>query len=199
MATRPKRAKGTGTINERPDGRFNCAITVQTLLGPRRFTTTPNTYRDGERWIAKIRRDYERTVLSPDGRSMTVSDYCPLWLDSIEGTVAPKTHSEYADKFRLHIAPRHDRIRLMELTTPHVNALYKDMEREGASPGSSSPSTPPTARPCATPRRGTSSGRTPRLSPARRSRWRPSAPSWAARFLEEIRGDRQEAPSTCSP
>jgi len=135
MATRPRRAKGTGTINGRPDGRFNVAITVQTLLGPHRFATTANTHRDGERWIAKIRRDYERTGLSPEGRSMTVAAYYPLWLKSVEGTIAPKTLSDYSDKFRLHIAPRHGKIKLVELTTPHVGALYRDMLSDGASPG----------------------------------------------------------------
>lgn len=131
---RPRRAKGTGSISTRPDERFDAAITLDTLIGKHRFKTTVNTYRDGERWIAKMRRDYERTGLSPDGRSLTVSGYYPLWLGSIEGTVAPKTHSEYADKFRLHIAPRHGKIKLRELTTPHINALYRDMLKGGASP-----------------------------------------------------------------
>lgn len=34
----------------------------------------------------------------------------------------------------MHIVPRHGKIKLRELTTPHVNALYRDMLASGASP-----------------------------------------------------------------
>lgn len=131
---RPRRAKGTGSISERPDQRYDVAITLDTLLGKHRFKTTTNTYRDGERWIAKMRRDYEQGGLSPDGQTITVSEYYPLWLASVEDALAPNTYRDYSDKFRLHIVPRHGKIRLRELTTPHVNALYRDMLDSGSSP-----------------------------------------------------------------
>ena len=134
MGKKPRRARGSGSISERPDGRFDCAITLGTLLGKRRFKTTVGTYRDGERWIARMRRDYEQGGLSPDGQTLTVADYYPLWLSSVEDGISPKTRRDYADKFRLHIVPRHGKIKLRELTTPHVNALYRDMLASGASP-----------------------------------------------------------------
>lgn len=199
MATRqrPRRAKGTGTINERPDGRFNAAITLDTLIGRHRFTTTVNTYREGERWIAKMRRDYGRTGLSPEGRSLTASAYYPLWLKSIEGTIAPKTLSEYADKFRLHIEPRHGSVKLSELTTPHVNALYQDMTAGGASPrlvGSVHAAYRKALRDAEgwdlVRKNVAAFARPPKQDvPERPVMGREEA----ARFLEEIRGDRLEA------
>lgn len=130
---RPRRAKGTGSISERPDGRFDCAITLDTLLGKRRLKSTVNTYRDGERWIARARRDYEQTGLSPDSHTTTVSRWFPLWLDSIEGTVAPATRADYTSRYRVHIEPAHGKIRLRDLTAPHLTALYRDMLERGSS------------------------------------------------------------------
>lgn len=196
-ADRPRRAKGTGSISPRKDGRFDVAITLQTLLGKRRFKTVVATYRDGERWIAKMRRDYEQTGLSPDGRKLTVSAYYPLWLASIEGNVAPKTHDEYADKFRLHIAPRHGSVKLRDLTTPHVNALYKEMLASGASPRLVG-SVHAAYRKALSDAEGwdlvrknvARFARPPRQEePARPVMGREDA----RRFLEEIRGDRLEA------
>ncbi len=130
-----RRKKGTGSISERPDGRFDVAITLDTLLGKRRFKTTTSTYRDGERWIARTRNEYEQTGLSPEAGGMTVSKWFPLWLDSIEGTVSPSTHRDYGSRFRVHIEPSHGKVRLKDLTAAHLTALYRDMAHKGASPG----------------------------------------------------------------
>ncbi len=128
-----RRKKGTGSISERSDGRHDCAITLDTLLGKRRFKSTVTTYRDGERWIARTKRDYEQTGLSPDSRGMTVSRWFPLWLDSL--TVSPHTRSDYESRYRVHIEPRHGKMKLQDLTAAHLNALYRDMLDSGASPG----------------------------------------------------------------
>lgn len=135
MPQKRRRTKGTGSISERPDGRWDAAVTLDTLLGKRRFKTTVSTYRDGERWIARTRRDYEQTGLSPESRAMTVAKWFPLWLDSIETAVAPATRSDYGSRFRVHIEPRHGRMKLTDLTAAHLTALYRDMLDSGSSPG----------------------------------------------------------------
>ena len=194
---KPRRAKGTGSISDRRDGRKDVAITLETLIGKHRFKTTTNTRKEAERWIARVRRDYENKSISPEGHNLTVSSYYPLWLRSIEDSVAPHTHRDYADKFRLHIAPRHGKIKLRDLTTPHVNALYRDMLDSGASPRLIR-YTHAVYRKALHDAEGWDLVRKNVVAFARPPKQEaPERPVMsreeAARFLEEIRGDRLEA------
>ena len=74
---------------------------------------------------------------------------------------------DYEDKFRLHMVPPHGKIKLRELTTPHMDTLYRDMPASGLRYAPSSSPMRSTVRPSATQKGGISSGRTllPSLAP----------------------------------
>jgi hypothetical protein len=41
-----------------------------------------------------------------DSRNLTVCEYVPLWLDSIESVVGPRTWKRHEELTRLHVIPR---------------------------------------------------------------------------------------------
>ena len=79
---------------------------------------------------------------------------------------------DYEDKFRLHMVPPHGKIKLRELTTPHMDTLYRDMPASGLRYAPSRTPMRSTVRPSATQKGGISSGRTllPSLAPRNRIR-----------------------------
>ncbi len=131
---KPRRARGTGTISERKDGRFDAEITLHTAAGKRRLRTTVGSELEADRWLSRIKRDHEQGRLNLEASTLTVGDYLDRWLkDSVAGTVGRHTYRDYSDKVRLHIAPVLGHLKLADLRADHLQALYAHMSAQGAS------------------------------------------------------------------
>lgn len=66
-----------------------------------------------------------------------MGQYLDAWLrDSVAGTVARHTQRDYEDKVRLHLKPALGKARFADLTTQHLNRLYRKKLAEGQSPRS---------------------------------------------------------------
>ena len=97
-----RRRYGTGSLWQRPDGRWVAQVTVR---------------RDGRRhFVTRIRRSQEaaRAALDDLRRTaagqrlpahQTVGGYAATWLVTIKPSVAPRSFSAYRDRLRLHIEP----------------------------------------------------------------------------------------------
>jgi integrase len=133
-----RRAKGTGSVSERPDGKADAEFKFRewdgTLMRCRKRLPSKEA---AERWLVRVRYEHERQMLpSAEAERLTLGDYLVSWLSDIEGTVSRHTLRDYADKVRLHIAPALGNTRLRELTTGHLQKLYRRKLSEGLSPRS---------------------------------------------------------------
>ncbi len=85
-----------------------------------------------------MRHEHSTGSLPPETADrLTVGAYLEAWLrDSVAGTVSRHTQRDYEDKCRLHIIPALGRLRLADLTTRHLNRLYRQKLKDGQSPRS---------------------------------------------------------------
>jgi integrase len=133
-----RRAKGTGSVSERPDGKADAEFKFREWDGTltRRRKRLPSK-EAAEKWLVRVRYEHEQQMLpSAEAERLTLGDYLDSWLSDIEGTVSRHTHRDYADKVRLHITPVLGSTRLRDLTTGHLQKLYRRKLSEGLSPRS---------------------------------------------------------------
>ncbi len=134
-----RRTRGTGSISVRPDGKADAELKVVEWDGTtRRIRKRLPSKKDAERWLVRVRYEHERNTLpSDEAERITLGGYLERWLrDSVEGTVSRHTYRDYQDKVRLHIAPVLGRVRLRDLTSDHLQKLYRKKLEEGLSPRS---------------------------------------------------------------
>jgi integrase len=118
MTTR--RAKGTGSLVTRGDGRLGCYVTV---AGQRVYAWCPADDNTGRRQEAELRRllnDRDAHRLSPDARQ-TLADYLTHWLAS-RTTLAPTTRVSYQAAMTHQILPRLGQRHLADLTPLAIEA-----------------------------------------------------------------------------
>jgi integrase len=66
---------------------------------------------------------------------MTFGEYLDRWLrDVVKGSVARHTYKDYEGKVRLHLKPTLGPVRLKDLTSAHLQALYRQKTEDGLSP-----------------------------------------------------------------
>ncbi len=130
------RANGEGSITRRKDGRYDCELPIYTPEGTRRLRTTKKTKAEADDWLTNMK--YERNARSPmtlETAKMTFGEYLDRWLqDVVKGSVARHTYKDYEGKVRLHLKPTLGRVRLKDLTSAHLQALYRQKTENGLSP-----------------------------------------------------------------
>src|SRR5687768_12514967 len=99
---RGKRPNGDGSYRERPDGTWECRITLD---DGRRKSIYGRTLAECRSKRQQAERDIERG-LDITAKPQTVRTFLADWLENTaKPTVRPKTHHSYAQLVRLHIAP----------------------------------------------------------------------------------------------
>jgi integrase len=130
------RANGEGSITRRKDGRYDCELPVYTSEGTKRLRTTKKTKAEADDWLTTMK--YERnsgTPMNLQADRMTFGEYLDLWLrDVVKGSVARHTYKDYKGKVRLHLKPTLGRVKLKDLTSAHLQALYRQKSEDGLSP-----------------------------------------------------------------
>ncbi len=121
------RANGEGSITRRKDARYDCELPVYTPEGTKRLRTTKKTKAEADDWLTAMK--YERNAGTPmnlEADKMTFGEYLDRWLrDVVKGSVARHTYKDYEGKVRLHLQPTLGRVRLKDLTSAHLQALYR--------------------------------------------------------------------------
>jgi len=130
------RANGEGSITRRKDGRYDCELPIYTPEGTKRLRTTKKTKAEADDWLTSTK--YERNAGTPmklEADRMTFGVYLDRWLrDVVKGSVARHTYKDYEGKVRLHLQPTLGRVRLKDLTSGHLQALYRQKAEDGLSP-----------------------------------------------------------------
>lgn len=115
-----RRARGTGALVTRHDGRLGCYVTV---AGRRVFAWCPrddNTPRRQEAELRRLLNERDAHRLSPDARQR-LTDYLTHWLAS-RTDLAATTRAGYRSSVERHIVPALGSIRLHDLTPLAIEA-----------------------------------------------------------------------------
>ncbi len=132
---RERRAKGEGTVRLRADGRYEGREPPETVPpGEKQRSVYGRSEREVLRKLREIRRDREQG-LNFDAARLTVGEYLERWIEGpLKGSVAKKTHDDYAHMSRRHLIPALGRLKLHKLTAEHLDELYaKKLADDGLS------------------------------------------------------------------
>ncbi|WP_084263301.1 tyrosine-type recombinase/integrase [Actinomadura formosensis] len=126
-----KRANGEGTIYQRVDGRYECAIMLPTSSGRRkRVRVYGNTRQEAREKLLKVIEDAGRGVF-PSERTWKVGEYLDFWLEREKRR--PLTLKRHETVVRLHIKPTLGHHRLDSLTVRIVQNFLDDLLADGKS------------------------------------------------------------------
>ncbi|MDP9439302.1 MAG: site-specific integrase, partial [Actinomycetota bacterium] len=124
-----RRGAGEGSIYQRKDGRWVGQYEVE---GKRRYVYGQD--REGVRTsLTKALADRDAGLVF-DSRNLAVCEYVPLWLDSIESAVGPRTWKRHEELMRLHVLPRLGSTKLDKLNALQIQSLYRKKLDAGLSP-----------------------------------------------------------------
>jgi integrase len=131
-----KRGNGEGSISRRKGGGWMGQYIVHTADGRKRRTVYGKTRKEVAKKLNKAVSDREDGLVFA-AENLKVGEYLQRWLkDSVEGTVRPRTLSNYQLQVRQHIIPVLGSIKLITLTPAHVQGLYRQKLDAGLAPSS---------------------------------------------------------------
>ena len=133
---RKRRGRGEGSIYQRSDGTWCATFSVgySATGGRRRKTVFGDTKQEVQ---DKLTQDRAATLegLFVEPNKLRVAAFLDRWLeDGAKPTVRATTYISYQGVVNNHIKSRIGGLMLSKLTPVHVQAMYADMDREGASP-----------------------------------------------------------------
>lgn len=103
--TRPRRAKGDGTLFKRADGYWVGGIELPPKDGKRRFKRVVRKDRnEAIAVLRQLRKDLDAGVIATSP-STTVANWLDEWLKIKKPHLAPGTHKSYSNTARLYINP----------------------------------------------------------------------------------------------
>src|SRR5918998_246799 len=116
-----RRGAGEGSLYRRKDGRW---VGQYEAEGKRRYVYGKDRESVRVR-LTKALADRDAGLVF-DSRNLTVSEYAPLWLDSIREAVGPRTWKCHEELTRLHVIPRFGSTGLDKLNALQVQSLYRE-------------------------------------------------------------------------
>lgn len=132
---RARRGRGEGSIYQRADGRWCATFSVGYAPDGRRRRKTifGDSKQAVQNQLSQERsRQLDGTFTEPN--RLRVAAFLERWLeDAARPTVRATTHGSYKGIVDNHISPRIGGLMLGKLTPIHVQALYAELERDGAS------------------------------------------------------------------
>ncbi|MSQ23393.1 MAG: site-specific integrase [Chloroflexi bacterium] len=132
-----RRGDGEGSIHKRADGRWIGRLMVGYLADgqPDRRQVSAMTRAEVQQKLDAIRASVASgRLVDKDVGSTSVATFLDRWVNSIEGTVRPRTLERYAEVVRLHLSPTIGRHKLADLRPHHLQQLYADKRRGGLAP-----------------------------------------------------------------
>lgn len=130
-----KAPNGSGSVWQRPDGRWGAALSYPYYdpetgrTKSRRKSTTKNSWDEAHKWLVQMQIDLLGGV--PDApQNPSLGEYLQEWLaDVVEPSVAPKTYQKRSYHVRVHISPALAHVKLNDLQARQIHTLYVRMAR----------------------------------------------------------------------
>jgi integrase len=131
-----KRANGEGSKPRRKsNGRYEARATLDTPTGRKRVSFYGATAKEAADKRTAAIADRNRGALFVDPGRLTVGEYLERWLsDTARYQVAPSTHGRYQRTCRNHLIPFFGRVKLRDLSPPHVRAFKARKIEAGLNP-----------------------------------------------------------------
>ncbi len=130
-----KAPNGSGSVWQRPDGRWGAALSYPYYdpdtgrTKTKRASTTKKTWEAAHRWLMQKQNDLLGGVTDAP-QNPPLGEYLGEWLHNVvEPSVAPKTHEKREYHVRVHISPALGHVRLKDLQARQIHALYVRMAR----------------------------------------------------------------------
>ena len=130
-------AQGSGTIRQRPDGRWEARYTIGRNPGTGK-QMQKSIYGDSQQEVAKQLRQIQAaidngTYIEPS--KMTLGQWLDIWLAEYLGGIKSSTLFSYIDRVKLHIKPNLGAVPLQKLNTHAIQKFYNWLQKEkGLSP-----------------------------------------------------------------
>jgi integrase len=125
-----KRPKGTGSIRERSDGRFEARVTVDGNV----HSAYGRTKSEAQSKLKQILSEAQAGTLRPPSH-LTIAEYLDWWLETSERRLKPSSHATNADIVRVHLKPAFGNVKLEKLSASHLDSLYSKCLASGLSVG----------------------------------------------------------------
>jgi integrase len=126
-----RRGHNEGTIKQRADTRWEAQIS---LPNGKRKSLYGKTRAEVQGKLRTALRDLDAGIDLRTSRQ-TLAQFLDLWLATVvKPTLAPKTHSSYAEIVRVHIVPALGPKQLAKVSAPDIAGLLKTKQDAGLSP-----------------------------------------------------------------
>lgn len=131
-----RNAQGSGTIRQRPDGRWEARYTIGRDPGTGKQVQRSvygATQQEVRKKLAQITAAIDRGTYQAPNR-ITVSEWMDEWLTTFcAGKVKPLTYQSYAGIIKNHINPAFGAVELQAVKGTHIQKLYNAMTEAGLS------------------------------------------------------------------
>ncbi len=131
-----RNAQGSGTIRQRPDGRWEARFTAGRDPGTGKQVQRSiygATQKEVRQKLARITADIDKGIYQAPNK-ITVSAWMEEWLATFcASKVKPLTYQSYSAMLKNHIVPAIGAVELQAVKGTHVQRLYNSMTRAGLS------------------------------------------------------------------
>jgi len=124
-----KRGQNEGTIYQRKDGLWIVQVTIQSKRVSKYFKTQSEC----REWLRNTQSQIQNG-LTLAGVQTTLKEFLNQWLISYRSSVHPNTSVQYEGIIRLHLIPVLGHLKLKDLRTDQIQALYTGETKRGTSP-----------------------------------------------------------------
>ncbi|MBQ9851754.1 MAG: site-specific integrase [Ruminiclostridium sp.] len=129
-------AQGSGSIRQRPDGRWEARVTIGTDPGtgkPIRRSIYGSTQNEVRKRMTEILRDLDKGVYQAPNKT-TVGVWMDEWMETFcKNKVKPLTYQSYTGIIKNHIKPAMGAVELQSVKGTHIQRLYNTMTGKGLS------------------------------------------------------------------
>jgi len=131
MPKKPTRnAQGSGTIRQRPDGRWEARYTAGRNPGTGRQIQR-SVYGDTQAEVLKQLRQIHTAIDSgtyTEPSRMTVADWLDVWLNDYTANIKPSTKDSYTGRIKHRIKPSLGAVKLTALAPHMVQSFYNSLQ-----------------------------------------------------------------------
>jgi integrase len=124
-----KRSQGEGSVFKRKDGSWVAQVTIQGKHVSKYFRLQS----EASKWLHTTRTQI-LDGLTFAGAQTTMEEFLKQWLISYKSSLHPTTSIQYEGIIRLHLIPVLGHLKLKDLRTDQIQALYNAETNKGTSP-----------------------------------------------------------------
>lgn len=128
-----KSARGSGTIRQRPDGRWEARYTLGRDPGTGKQIQKSiygKTQEEVRRKLSAVIKDIDDGTYADDG-NMTIGRWMDIWIAEYNSNLKDSTRKSYEDIIRLHIKPGLGAVKLSKLTRLQIQRFYSGLYNNG--------------------------------------------------------------------